>query len=151
MKIIIRTKNIQLNQALKDFINEKINSLEKFLKILQNKEKYFNRFFGKGKPKIEAWVEIERTTLHHKKGPVFRAECQLRFPGKSIRAEVVSEGLRTAINKVKSKLQREFKQYSERSLSLTKRKERVSKKIIRLDTGARFKRRKGGRVREEGV
>lgn len=151
MKIIIRTKNIQLNLSLKDYINEKINSLEKFSKILQNKEKYFNGFFGKGKPKIEAWVEIERTTIHHKKGPIFRAECQLRFPGKSIRAEVVSEDLRTAINKVKNKLQREFKQYNERSLSLTKRKQRVSKKIIRLDVGARFKKRKGGRVREEGI
>ncbi len=116
MKIIIRTKKIELNQELKDYINEKINSLEKFLKILQDKEKYFDKFFGKGKPRVEAWVEVEKTTLHHKKGPVFRAECQLRLPGQSIRAEAVSEDLRLAINEVKDKLQREFKQYKEKSL-----------------------------------
>ena len=116
MKIIIRTKNIELSQVLEDYITEKINSLEKFLKILQDKEEYFSHFFGKGKPKVEAWVEIERTTLHHKKGPVFRAECQMRLPGKSIRAEAVSENLRLAINEVKDKLQREFKQYKEKSL-----------------------------------
>jgi len=116
MKIIIRTKKIELNQELEDYINEKINSLEKFLKILQDKEKYFNQFFGKGKPRVEAWVEVEKITLHHKKGPVFRAECQLRFPGQSIRAEATSENLRLAINEVKDKLQREFKQYKEKKL-----------------------------------
>ena len=151
MKIIIRTKNIELNKALEDYITEKINSLEKFSKILQDKEKYFSHFFGKGKPKVEAWVEIERTTLHHKKGPVFRAECQMRFPGKSIRAEATSENLRLAINEVKDKLQREFKQYSEKMLSLTKRSQRISKKILKLNPGARFKRKKGGRTREEGI
>ena len=50
MKIIVKTKNLKLNKALEDFIEEKINSLEKFSKILYN-EKYFDHFFGKGKPK----------------------------------------------------------------------------------------------------
>ena len=32
------------------------------------------------------WVEIGKTTQHHQKGKVFRAECQMRLPGKSIRS-----------------------------------------------------------------
>jgi len=103
MKINIRSKNIELNQILEDYINEKINSLEKFLKILQN-------------PDAEARVEVEKTTFHHKKGLVFRAECQLDFPGESIRAEAVSEDLKLAINEVKDKLQRELKEYKEKKL-----------------------------------
>ncbi len=114
MKITIRTKNLKLNQEVEDYINEKINSLEKFSKVF--KEEYFNHFFTKGKPRVEAWVEIEKTTLHHKKGPFFRAECQLRFPGKSIRAEAISEDLRLAINEIKDKLQREFKEYKEKRI-----------------------------------
>jgi len=75
MKINILTKNIKLTPALKDFIEEKINPLEKFAKILQNK-KCYNHFLGRGKPKVEAWIEIGKETLHHKKGPFFWAECQ---------------------------------------------------------------------------
>lgn len=151
MKIIIKATNLRLNRVLREWIIEKLESLEKFEKKFFEKGKYYDDFFGKGKPKIEMWLEVSKTTEHHQKGKIFRAEAQLRFPRKSIRVEAVEEHLRTAVIKVKNKLQREFKQYKERSLSLTKRKQRVSKKIIRLDAGARFKRRNGGRVREEGV
>ena len=57
MKIVIKTKNLKLTRALEDFIEEKINDLEKFVNIFQS-EKYFDSFYGKGKPKVEAWVEI---------------------------------------------------------------------------------------------
>jgi len=120
MKIIIKTKNLKLNQALKNFIEEKINSLEKFSNIFQ--KEYFDNFFGKGKPRVEAWVEIGRTTLHHKKGPVFWAECQMRFPKKSLRSVAESEDLRQAINEVKDELQRELKQYKTKLIARTKRR-----------------------------
>ncbi|XOB41520.1 MAG: ribosome hibernation-promoting factor, HPF/YfiA family [Candidatus Nealsonbacteria bacterium] len=148
MKIIIKTKNIKLNRPLKDYIEEKLNSLEKFLKTFQKKI-YYNHFFGKGKPRIEAWVEIGKESLHHRKGPVFRAEVQMRFPGMSLRAEAVSKNLRTAITEVKDELQREFKQYKEKITSLGKRKTRALKKDLRLSPQARFYRK--GRIREEGI
>ena len=129
MKIIIKTKNIKLNRALKDYIEEKLNSLEKFLKTFQKKI-YYNHFFGKGKPRIEAWVEIGKESLHHQKGPVFRAEVQMRFPGRSLRAEAVSKNLREAITEVKDELQREFKQYKEKIISLQKKKTRALKKEL---------------------
>ena len=149
MKIIIKTKNLKLNQALRDFIEEKINSLEKFAKILQNQEKYFDHFFGKGKPRIEAWVEIGKETLHHQKGPVFWAECQMRFPKRSLRSTAQSENLKTAINEVKDELQRQLKQYKNKLVAQTKRGVRVFKKEIRLSSQARFYRK--GRIREEGI
>ncbi len=120
MKIIIKTTNLKLNQALKNFIEEKINSLEKFSNIFQ--KEYFDNFFGKEKPRVEAWVEIGRTTLHHKKGPVFWAECQMRFPKKSLRSVAESEDLRQAINEVKDELQRELKEYKEKLTAKTKRR-----------------------------
>jgi len=109
MKIIIKTKNLKLNQALKNFIEEKINSLEKFSKIFQNN--YYGDFFGKGKPRVEAWVEIGKESRHHQKGPYFLAECQMRFPKKSLRSVAESEDLKQAITEVKDELQRELKQY----------------------------------------
>ena len=120
MKIIIKTTNLKLNQALKNFIEEKINSLEKFSNIFQ--KEYLDSFFGKGKPKVEAWVEIGRTTLHHKKGPVFWAECQMHLPGKSIRSTAKSKDLKLSIIEVKDELQRELKEYKEKLTAKTKRR-----------------------------
>ena len=148
MKIIIKTKNIKLNQALEDFIEEKINDLEKFAKIFQA-EKYFDSFYGKGKPKVEAWVEIGKTTLHHKKSPVFWAECQMRFPKRSLRSTSQSKDLRMAIVEVKDELQRELKQYKEKLTAQTKRRARVLKKELKISPLARFYRK--GRIREEGI
>ena len=165
MKIVIKTTNLKLNtqakrgvemktsfsstRALKNFIEEKIGSLEKFSKIFQ--QKYFDSFFGKGKPRIEAWVEIGKTTLHHQKGPFFRAECQMRFPERSLRATALSKDLRLAITEVKDELQRQLKQYKNKLTAKTFRRQRRFKKSLRLHPSAKFKRRKGARIREEGI
>jgi len=149
MKIIIKTTNLKLDQPLKNFVEEKINSLEKFSTIFQ--KKYFNSFFGKGKPRVEAWLEIGKTTLHHKKGPFFRAECQIRLPGRNIRSTARSKDLKLAITEIKNELQRQLKQYKNKLQDLKKRKGRVLKKSFRFSPAAKFRRRKGARIREEGI
>ena len=141
MKIVIRTKNIKLNRALEDFIEKKINDLERFSEIFDEK-KYFNGYFGKGKPRVEAWVEVE------KEGLFFRAECQMRLPGRSLRSGVQAKDLKLAIVEVKDELQRQLKQYKSKLIAKTKRRQRVLKKELRLSPAARFYRR--GRIREEG-
>lgn len=121
MKITIKATNIELTQELRDYIEEKISSLEKFAKIFQGKE-YYDGFFRKGKPRVEVWVEIGRTTKHHQKGDIFRTEVQMHLPGKSIRAEAEREDLKLAITEVKDKLQRELKKYKGKAQSISKRK-----------------------------
>ena len=148
MKIVIKTKNLKLNKELSQYIEEKLNSLEKFSKILYN-EKYYNHFFGKGKPRVEAWVEIGKETRHHKKGSVFWAECQMRFPKRTLRSVAESDNIKQAITEVKDELQRELKQYKEKLISKTKRGARVLKKELKLAPSARFYRK--GRIRKEGI
>ena len=130
----------------------KLDPLEKFSKILYS-EIYFDHFFGKGKPRVEAWVEIGKESLHHRKGPVFWAECQMRFPRRSLRSTACSKDLRIAITEVKDELQRQLKQYKlkifTKTSALTKRRARVLKKSLRLAPQARFWRK--GRIREEGI
>ena len=156
MKINILTKNIKLTSALKNFIEEKINPLEKFVKVLYSEpgrristrfskrkpriakrveisllgEKYYGHFFGKGKPMVEAWMEVGKETLHHKKGPFFWAECQMRFPGKSIRSTARAENLELAVNEVKDELQRELKEYKEKIMAKEKRGARIFREGI---------------------
>ena len=148
MKIVIKTTNLKLNKELSQYIEEKLNPLEKFSKILYN-EKYYDHFFSKGKPRVEAWVEIGKETKHHKKGPFFWAECQMRFPKRTLRSIAESDNIKQAITEVKDELQRELKQYKEKLISKTKRRARVLKKELKLSPSARFYRR--GRIREEGI
>lgn len=148
MKINIKTKNTTLTRAIEDFIKEKINSLEKFIKILYN-GKYKSPSSGKVKPVLVAWVEIGKETLHHKRGPFFRAECQIRFYGKSMRAEAVSKDLRVAITEVKDELQIGLKKQKEKIISKKKRKSRVLKKRMKISPQARFEQK--GRILEEGI
>jgi ribosomal subunit interface protein len=127
VKIVIKTTKVKLNEALEDFIEEKIGELEKFSKIFQ--QEYYGDFFGKGKPRAEAWVEIGKTTSHHQKGPIFFAECQMRLPGKSIRAEANNDDLRLAVTEVKDELQRQLKQYKNKKIV---RRKKGQKKIKSL-------------------
>jgi ribosomal subunit interface protein len=121
MKFVIKTTNLKLDREFSQYIEEKLNSLEKFSEIFQTK-KYFNGFYKKGKSKVEAWVEIGKTSKHHQKGKVFWVECQLRFPGRSIRSIAQSEDLRVAINEVKDELQRELKYFKNKLSSKIKRR-----------------------------
>lgn len=152
MKIVIKTTNIKLDRALEDYVERKINDLEKFAKVFQGEE-YFNGYYGKGKPRVEAWVEIGKTTKHHKKGPHFYAECQMHLPNRSLRATSSSFDLRLAICEVKDELQRQLKQYKEKTSAKRKRGQRVLKKDLKLSAAARMEieRIKGSRIREEGL
>ena len=101
MKIDIKATNLDLTEVLKEYVEEKIGALAKFLK----------RWDPEGV--VEAWVEIGRTTKHHHKGNVFRAEADLRVPGKVLRAEDEDFDIRVAVDRVRDKLKREVKKYKE--------------------------------------
>lgn len=138
MKIVVKTTNIELTPPLRNFIEEKINSLEK----------YYNHF-DKETPKVEAYLEIGKETKHHKKGVIFLADCQLIFPEKVLKAVAKKENLKSAILEVKDELKRQLKGYKERLKAKTKRESRVLKKELKISPQARFYRK--GRIREEGI
>jgi ribosomal subunit interface protein len=126
MKIVLKTTNIQLEEKIKKFLEEKINSLEKFA------EDFFcNDSKGKGKPKIEAWVEIAKLPKH-RKGKVFYAECQMHFPGKSIRAESIEESLEAAIEKMKDELKNQIIHYKEKIITKYEKGAKMAKKKLKL-------------------
>jgi putative sigma-54 modulation protein len=130
MKVIIKTTNLDLTPSLKDYAEKKIGELEKFLQRIAEK----GQDFEKGKPSYEAWVELERTTRHHHKGKVFRAECQIRLPGRSLRSESIKEDIYLAIDEVKDELQREVGQYKQKQASRYKRIARRMKNFVRFFT-----------------
>lgn len=102
MKINIKTTNLDLTPSIKTFIEEKLGSLAKFVK----------RFDATGQ--VEIWLEIARTTRHHKSGFVFEAEADLRLPKKILRAVHDDVDVRTAIDELRGKLQKEIEKYKTR-------------------------------------
>ena len=98
MKININHENIDLTDPIKDYVEEKIGGLEK----------YMDNF-------IVAEVLVGKTTNHHEKGKIFHCRVNLEYPGGMFRAERVEEDLYEAIDGCKDVLQREIKQFKEKN------------------------------------
>jgi len=127
MKINIKTTNISLDEPLRIWVEKKLGEMDRFLGS-----------FGsdglddpKHKEKVELWVDIGRTSQHHQKGDVFRAEVQMHLPNKSLRAEAIHEDLRVAINIVKEELEIEVKKYKGRRISRARTWARKTKEWVR--------------------
>lgn len=122
MRIIIKTKNFLLTDAIEEFINEKLGNMDKFLKMLKDEKLEI------GKPMDEFFVEIEKETRHHRNGPYFLAKVYVHLPGKTIVAGSESEDIRTAIVDAKNGMQQEIKKYKLKNIELGRRKSRKIKK-----------------------
>jgi len=118
MKIDLKTKNFEITPNIKTYLQQKLDSLDKFL---SNDESIF------------ADVELAKTTKHHQKGDIFRAEVNLTVPGRLIRAVAEEWDLRVAIDTVKDELQRNIKDVKEKNLSLYRRSARLLKKLLRRE------------------
>ena len=137
MKIVIKATNFSLTASLRNYVLQKLDrDLAKFVAGIHSD--------------ITAWVEIGKTTRHHHKGKIFRAEMQVRLPGdKTIRAEAEDTDLHVAIDRVRDIIAGECKKYKTRQFVLTKRRARTIKKDLKFAREARVWRK--GRIREEGI
>jgi len=98
MKIDIVSTNIELTEPLKVFIDKKVSSLSRFVKR-----------FDDGTLLVD--VEVGRTTKHHKHGDVYRAEINIHFPGKILRATHEDSDVRVALGKARKIIIREIRKY----------------------------------------
>jgi len=101
MKTQIKYTNLDSTLAMNEYVEQKINSLAKLVE----------KFDIEGS--VLARVEVARTTKHHHKGPVYRAETNLDLPGKVLRAEHEDWDARVAVDQMKDKLKREIIKYKE--------------------------------------
>lgn len=144
MRIIIRAKNLILDEKLKDYITEKIGGLEKFIKLCHSNEKW-----EAIKSACEFSVEVEKETQHHLKGLIFRAEVQVRLPGKKLKVETKADRVNAAIDDLREEFLNEVKKYKSRKISRDRRRQRAAKKNFHLASEARLFRK--GRIREESL
>ncbi|MFZ3057792.1 MAG: ribosome-associated translation inhibitor RaiA [Minisyncoccales bacterium] len=107
MNVKIKGTNVELTSYLSKLVEEKIKSIEKLLP--EN-------------PDLIIEVELEKTTKHHQKGDLFRAEVQVEVPGgKMLRAVSIKEDFRSALTDVKDELQIQIKKHKDK-ISLEQRR-----------------------------
>ena len=107
MEIHLKYTNIPASAEIEAFILEKIGSLEKFIEEIGLKKQGL-------KETVSAWVEVGKGSLHHQKGKVWYAECQIRLPRKSLRAVSNNYNLRAAIEEVKDEMRHLLEEYLNR-------------------------------------
>ena len=95
----IKGTNMDLTDAIKDAVESELSALDGLV------ERWGDA--------ASADVEVGRTTHHHNKGDVFRAEVNLSIPGKLLRAEDENEDLYVAIKNVGDTLRRELNKEKE--------------------------------------
>lgn len=92
MQIIISGKGVSLTDAIEDYVNKKINALDKYLPGI-----------------IRADVVLGKETKHHAKGDIFFAECKLEVVGNDIFYRSVAGDVYAAIDAVRARLEGELK------------------------------------------
>ena len=126
MRIIIKTKNLVLSAGLKNFIEKKINVLKKFLSVL--KEDY-----PEGQKTLaEVLVEVEKETMHHKKGEIFKSTVEINLPGKKLMALARGEDLEKVIIDAKEQIKKEINNYKFKKIDKNRRKQRKLKEEFKI-------------------
>jgi putative sigma-54 modulation protein len=110
MEFAITTKNMQLTEAIASAVHKRVESLER-------KSKRFGA-------SVSGNVEVGKTTNHHKKGDVFRAEIHVRLPGKLVYAESTHEDLYAAIGDAKRDAERQVVDYKDKAEAGRKKSEK---------------------------
>ena len=99
MKIKIKASKIDLTPNIKDYIQEKMDMLDKYL----------------GSVKVtNCDVEIAREQMGQHSGKVFRAELNLSLPGELLRVEKTEKDIYKAIDKVKDHMTRSIRRYKQK-------------------------------------
>ncbi|RLC37116.1 ribosome-associated translation inhibitor RaiA [Candidatus Falkowbacteria bacterium] len=101
MQIKIKATKIDLTPKIKDYIQEKMDMLEKYLGSIDV---------------INCDVEVGMSIGGQNSGKIFRAEVNLQLPGELIRIEKTEKELFKAIDKVKDHLTRSIKRYKEKRI-----------------------------------
>ena len=124
MKVIIKTRKLELTNSLKAFTEKKFYSLKKFINILK-KEEEKNTL-------AKALVELERETRHHKKGEIFIARCRVQLPGRSLIAKAKSDDLLKAIVATKNEMKTEIEKIKVKKTNSRRRQQRKMKQKLTM-------------------
>lgn len=112
----IKGTNMELTNAISDYINKKIESINKFVK--QGEE-------------VTIYIEVGKTTNHHKQGDYFKAEFDVTINGEKFFTDSEKSDLYKAIDDAKDELVKKIKNSKKRKNTLFKRGATSVKKMMK--------------------
>ncbi len=116
MHINIKTTTISLTPAISDYVEKHLGSIEKFLE---------------NDPSVKFDLELGKTTNHHKRGDIFRAEIHIVAKDQNIYTSVEKEDLYVAIDLVRDEVLRKLKSIKDKKQSLVRKGGARVKNIIK--------------------
>ena len=106
MKYTIHYSGIEKTEALDAYVEKRLTSLDKYLKEFEH---------------VHADVEVGKTTRHHMKGDVFRAEAKLHLAQKDVYVEAEKDDLYAAIDEIRDELASALKAHQGKQATLMRR------------------------------
>ncbi len=117
MKIDIKATGIDLTEAIRGHVEDKIEGLSKYVHT--------------GEENIHADVEVQKTTAHHHKGEgLFRAEINLHLSGHLVRGEATEADLYVAVDKSVQIVVDELNKAKDKRIDLRHKGAREVKEIL---------------------
>lgn len=111
MNISIKATNLDLTPSIRDYVDDKVGTLDKFISPIETK------------------VELAREKKH-RSGLVFRAEVNMVIGGKIIRADANGEDIYAAVDLVIPKLKEQISKFKDKKDTLRKRGARSAKRKV---------------------
>ncbi len=111
MKIDLKYTQFEPADDIEEYARKRIGSLARFLKSFERHHE------------ITMFVEIARSTRHHRKGNVFYAEATFETVpgGKQFRAESNGPDIRMALDELKEKLKKEIRRYKDKLVHIRRK------------------------------
>jgi putative sigma-54 modulation protein len=106
MRINLKATKINLTPAIKAYVQEKMDMLEKYLGEM---------------PATNCDVEVGLAVGSHHTGEIYRAEVNLEVPGALLRVEKTEKDLYKAIDKTKDHLAESIKRHKEKIMDKRRR------------------------------
>lgn len=116
MNINIKATNMELTEAIDNFVRLKIEGLDKF---------------KKPEEAMQVFVEVGKTSNRHKRGDYYRAEFNIEISGKKFYTFSEKSDLYKAVDDAKKEILRQIKNSQGRKRELFKKGAVAIKKIIR--------------------
>lgn len=112
----IKGTNVEVTVAISDYLNKKIDAINKFVKLGEE---------------INIYIEIGKTTNHHKQGDHFKAEFDVTINGEKFFTTSEKSDLYKAIDDAKDQLIKKIRNSKKRKITLFKRGASSVKKMVK--------------------
>lgn len=116
MAINIKATNMELTPAIEEYVNDRLDRIEKFIREGESANIY---------------VEVGKTTHHHKKGDLYKAEFNIEIAGEKFFTDSEKEDLYTAIDDAKEEIVKRIINKKDKKQTMFKRGALSVKKMMK--------------------